>query len=215
MLGLALLSLCALSALMTASASAVLTFELALWLLDGADVISPVLVDSLGELLLENLLNGAAIECSGLFEGFVEAESLDLVTIVYDLSGTLWEELVGSGVACSSEKLCTEGRGKAWPIKLPWETEVERDPENGLFYELTLGAEWHLECTVLGIKAEELCTLPVGSVEILNVVGGVEAMGPVEPEAECNGNPEEGLVEFLPGNLTTDVAGGTMSVSVP
>jgi len=89
MLGLALLALCALSALMTASASAVLTFELALWLLNGIDITSAVLVDSEGELTLTNLLNGAAVLCSGLFEGTVEPESLDLVTMVYDLLSNL------------------------------------------------------------------------------------------------------------------------------
>src|SRR5882762_1163543 len=139
MLGLALLALCALSALMTASASAVLTFELALWLLDGVDISSAVLVISEGELTLTNLLNGAAILCSGLFEGFVEPESLDLVTMVYDLSSNLIEELVGSGMLCTSDNICSANTAEFWPIGLPWLTEVEQDNPDGTFWELTFG----------------------------------------------------------------------------
>src|SRR5882762_5285655 len=204
MLGLALLALCALSALMTASASAVLTFELALWLLNGIDITSAVLVDSEGELTLTNLLNGAAVLCSGLFEGTVEPESLDLVTMVYDLLSNLIEELVGLAVECTSDNICAANTALAWPIGLPWLTEVEQD-NDGTFWELTFGAAWHLECTVLGIKVEELCELPEGEIEVLNVTGGVEAMGEVPQENTCNGNANEGSITFAPGNLTLDV----------
>jgi hypothetical protein len=221
MLGLALLSLCALSALMTASASAVLTYELALWLLNGNDIPigEPVLVDAVGELLLLNLLNGADLLCSGLFEGFVEAESLDLVTMVYDLltPQNLIEELVGLPVECTSDSICDANTGLAWPVNLPWLTELEQDSIDGSFWELTFGAEWHLECEVLKIKAEELCELPEGENEILNVTGGVEAREEegTKPEATCNGSANDGEVVFIAGNLTSPVGGGTLVASLP
>jgi hypothetical protein len=220
MLGLALLSLCALSALMAASASAVLTYELALWLLNGADVTGAVLVDAIGELLLLNLLNLADLLCSGLFEGTVEPESLDLVTMVYDLSliQNLIEELVGTPIECASDNICDANSGLVWPVNLPWLTEVEQDSVDGSFWELTFGAGWHLDCTVFGILAEELCELVEGENEILNVTGGIEAVeetNEMKPEAKCNEVELEGEVVFIAGNLTSAVGGGTLTVSLP
>jgi hypothetical protein len=138
-LGLACLSLCLLGACTTAPASAVLTFELALWLLNGVDITEPVLVDAVGEILLENLLNGLDILCSGLTEGTVEPEGLGLMTMVYDLSGNLIEELLGSGAACTSDAICEASTVKEWPTGLPWLGEVEQDSD-GTFWGLGLGA---------------------------------------------------------------------------
>jgi hypothetical protein len=226
MLGLLVVLASALSGLVTASASAALTYELALWLLNTADITSPILVDSEGELFLENLLNLASILCSGLFEGVVEGEGLDQVTMVYDLASpqNLIEELVSTPILCTSDNECAANTAQIWPINLPWLTEVKKDVESGLFYDITLangnGAPgYHLECTVLGIKAEELCVAPAANPEftgeILNVTGGVEGMGVVEPEAECNNNANEGLLEFVGGNITQPIGGGTLTVSAP
>ena len=109
-LGVALLALFALSTLVSASASAVLTFELALWLVNGADFVGALLVDATGELLFENLLNAASFDCSGELEGTVEAESLNLVTAVWDLELlNVIPELGsdGTGVLCTPLNICS------------------------------------------------------------------------------------------------------------
>ncbi len=60
----------------------------------------------------------------------------------------------------------------------------------------------------------ELCGLVNGTAgELLNVTGGVEAMGVAEPESSCNGEAEMGLAEADPGNLITLVNGEPLTVS--
>jgi hypothetical protein len=226
MLGLLVVLGGTLSGLIAASAAATLTYELALWLINGADITSPILVDSETEFFLENLLSLANVLCSFLFEGTVEGEGLDQVTMVYDLASpqNLIEELVGTPVLCISGNECENDTAQIWPINLPWLTEVKKDVGTGLFYDLTLAngngpPGYHFECTVLAIKREELCVAPAANPEftgeILNVTGGVEAMGLVEPEAECNSIANEGSLEFWPGNITHPIGGGTLTVSAP
>ena len=103
-------------------------------------------------------------------------------------------------------------------MNLPWETEVERDVENGLFYGLLFGGQYHLDCVVLGVLVEELCEVPaVGGAanEILNLAEDVELIGEAEPESTCNGNANDGNVQAIAGNLILLIEGGTLSVSVP
>jgi hypothetical protein len=213
-LGLALVAMAALSAFASAAASA-LTFELALWLFNGSDIVNPVLVTSVGELLFLNVLNGAIIHCHGQFEGFVENESKDQITMVWNLELThLIEELVGAAIECESLAVCDAGSALIWPIKLPWRTEVEQDPEGPTFWELTFGAAYHIECTVFGIPTVEECVAAEGTAaEILNVTGGVETMGVATPLATCNNNAEEGEIEAEVGNLTSS-GEGTISASL-
>ncbi len=213
-LGAALMALLACSALAT-SASA-LTFELALWLLNGNDVAGEVLTKSEGEILFENLLNGAHFTCSGVFEGTVNTNSAGTVTMVYALGtgGRLIEELAGEALLCKEEN-CE--KPEIWPIGLPWKTELEQDSEDvpATFWVLTTGAAYHFSCSVFGIKVEELCEQPAGSAnEVLNVTGGVEAMGSVSPEANCGSNASEGEATFVAGNLTSPVNGGTLAASL-
>jgi hypothetical protein len=217
LLGLAWLSLSALCALTATSAFAVLTFELALWLINGNDVTRPVLVDAVGELTLLDLLNGAGVLCSGLSEGFVEPESLGLLTMMYDLLSpqNLIEELVGLANECTSDAICDASSALLWPIGLPWLMEVEQDNPDDTFWRLTLGAAWHFECTVFGIKAEELCEIPEVENEILNVTGGVEAVEETgKAEAVCNGTTAEAEIIHAAGNFTS-AENGTLTVSLP
>ena len=85
-LALALVAMFALGTLAAASASAALTFETALWLKSGNDITAAELVNAEGELKFEEVNTKATFTCSGLFEGTVEANGEDLVTMVYSLA---------------------------------------------------------------------------------------------------------------------------------
>lgn len=214
--GIALVAMCAFSALIGTQAFAVLTFELAQWLANGALIAEPLLSDAVGGLLFEDLLTSASFLCSGLLEGTVGPDSEDEITMVYDLSGRLIEELdeatATNGLVCENIKLCS--KSEVWPVKLPWLTEVELDVETGLFYELTFGAQYNVLCEVLGMDKVELCVALEGtSGELLNVAGGVEAMGVAEPESTCNGEANMGLLEADAGNLITLTNGEPLTVS--
>jgi hypothetical protein len=218
-LGLALVAMFALSAVATSAASAELVYELALWLINGNDVVNPILVVATGDLLFHNLLNGAILHCSGQLEGWIENNSLDLITMVWDLEllVLIVELSTGPSISCESLAICEANTGLTWPQGIEpngWVTEVEEDPV-GVFWELVFGAGYHIECHVVGISFTEDCTAAEGtSAEALNVTGGVEIMGPAEPESNCNGNPLEGEVESETGNLILSVEPGTISISL-
>ncbi len=215
MLIFALVAVVAFSAAITSSAFAALEFTLAQWLISGARLTAEHLSDSVGELLLENVLLGAQLQCSGLFEGTVGPESADLTTMVYNLEGKLTEELTGEAILCTNQKTCE--KAEAWPVNLPWTTELELDTTEEKFFELSKGTNgepgYHVSCTVLGVKVEELCELAAGAVlEVKNVSGGVEAVGRPEPNGPCGSNSEENALFFQVGNLTTS-PDGTLTVS--
>jgi hypothetical protein len=204
----------AFGAMMVSSASAALTFELAQWLVASSRVAAELLVVSEGELTLKNTATGTQVRCSGLFVGTIGPESLDLTTEVLNLAGEKVTELNGLAVVCTGEGTCVkEADAEAWPLKLPWLTEVELDVETGLFYELTFGAAYHVLCLVLGISVEKECSAAEGAeVEVLNKVGGVEANGKQSPNGPCGEEKEVGEVNFLAGNLTSSTE-GIVSVS--
>jgi hypothetical protein len=214
-LALALVTVCAFSALITASASATLTFTNAKWLVNNAEA-SGQLADSTGELTFLNLANTGEIRCSGLFEGTVEAAGKDLITMVYSLepSQRLITELSGEGILCTSLKVCDAGTAEIWPVGLPWPTQALLD--ESLFYELIEKGEYHIKCKVGVITAEETCAAQDAVTEVLNIVmpvAGVEAMGIFEPEGTCNGAANTGQITNVAGNLTTLPGGGTLTIS--
>lgn len=212
----------ALSALGVSSASAALVFELALWLLNGADLTVADLVDTEGELTLKNVSNGGTIDCSFLAEGTVGPGSEDEITMIYDLAGKLIEELVNNGILCLGLPNCVEEMdAEVWPLHLPWLTELEQDSETLLFYDLSvpngngLLPEYHILCLVLGFNVEETCNVVSGSGgEVHNGATGVEGTTtePVEPLSTCGGNPETGEVLFTKNLTTTET--GTLAVSL-
>jgi hypothetical protein len=146
-----------------------LLFLLAEWLLNGAAVTTPVLVEATGELLLEdtNVLGlKAQVLCSGILDGFVEAESLDLITDVLSLLGgeVSLIPLEGTALACTNEANCPEPL--VWAVKLPWPTEVELMEADGVSYFIVLILNepgWHVEC--MGSLSDE-CKAPEGAFEL-------------------------------------------------
>src|ERR1700680_4629017 len=127
-LGLAFVVVCAFSALITTSAFGVLTFELAQWLVNG-ELVSAALLDHwLFEYLWTNSRNSRHIECSGLYEGTIGSNGVDIVTSVYDLLGRMIKELSGEGLLCEALAVCekvTPNDTELWPVNLPWKMEVE------------------------------------------------------------------------------------------
>ena len=121
-LGVALLAVFAFGVL-TASASAV-TFLLALWLFNGANVTSLLLTESTGELELINKNAGklgltAKVLCSGTFDGWVGPESLDENTELLSLAGVAISSiaLTGTSLSCANTENCE--KPEVWADGLP------------------------------------------------------------------------------------------------
>jgi hypothetical protein len=212
LLGIALVAVCAFSALVTASAFA-LTFALAEWLEGGVAVAATKNVVAEGELLFSNLENGANFLCSGEFDGNVRPNGADEVTQVLDLTLKAIPEL-DPGVATTGLKcgVDTAGEGfvgckagtEVWPLNLPWKSELMLDTENGLFYDLAvlnasnLGPGYNILCLLkIGGEAEELCTIVNDETwqQVANVATAVRPLGAVEPESNCGTGTENGLLE--------------------
>lgn len=215
----ALVVVCAFSALSTASASA--AFTLAEWLVGGAKFTGELVADTLGGLLLENTSSGGAILCSGLFEGTVAENGKDLITMVYNLSGTLIEELdetgATGGISCEGEKICGTG-SEVWPLHLPWVTDLELVTTEEKWFDLVLTnangllPAYFILCLVGSISVNELCEAANDSgSEVLNVTGGVEPMGLAEPLGKCGSTENVANIEADAGGLITVVGGLSVS----
>jgi|ERR1022692_2574293 hypothetical protein len=228
--GAALLAVLAMSAMAVASSASAVTFLLAFWAVKGTDITTTVLVESSGELLLENeksVAGKAALEkCSGILDGFVGPNSADDVTELLTLAGVGVSQtaLSGTAISCTLEAVC-ESSSKVWAVHLPWLSEVElweQGTESG-FVDLLLpngkgNPGWYVECKTSLLTVSEECTTPEAVAEKTNVATGVldmfsdaftTLMG--AKLALCTGNNEEtGVVE---GFGTTTTGGGVLSVS--
>jgi len=162
MLGLALLAIFAFSVVATATASAEL-FLLAEWLYNGAIIPSELLVESSGELLLEDnkvpILGKAMVLCSGILDGFVGPGSADLITELLNLGKEPISKVGLSGLAlegCTNQENCPEPL--VWAVNLPWETELELHEDPGPeedYVVLILGKPgWEIECMGIGQSDE-------------------------------------------------------------
>jgi len=205
----ALFAVFAFSSLAASSAFA-LSFELAEWLVGGNTVSAELATEGSGELLLEDTKFGA-VTCDGILDGTVGPGSADLITKVLNLAGVEIGELTGTGLICTTEKTCETSTTdiEVFPMKLPWDTEIELDVETGVGYDLVLGAEYTVKCLLLGILGEDTCSTVETANEAVNVSGGVELKGHSEPLGNCTiGGTETGLVEFVTGkNLLTSKEG--------
>ncbi len=176
-LGAALVAVFAFGVLAAASASAV-TFLLAEWLVGGAAITSELLVETTGELLLEDtkvpLLGKAMILCSEVFDGLVQPNSLDWITEVLTLPGTSVSStpLTGEALSCSNQENCEEPL--VWFTGLPYETEVELMEDTGTFFADLLLAKgtggevgYEIECmkSVIGAITDE-CKTPEDVAEL-------------------------------------------------
>lgn len=228
--GVALVAVFAFGALTAASASAAPTFLLALWLINGGVLNEVLLVESVGELLLEDsnvpILGKAMVLCSGILDGWVGPESLDYITEVLYLSGTAVSTtaLSGEALVCTNQENCPEPL--VWAINLGWDTELELLEQSGLtvpwFVILLLsenGADkvgWEIEC--MGLSTTDECTASQGAARL--TLSGTELIANFSNEinelaeekfASCSvGGSESGLVEGG-GPIVPDA--GTLSAS--
>jgi hypothetical protein len=229
--GLAVLTVLALSAMAVASTASATTFLLAEWLEGGASITETMLVETTGALLLENekapVVGKAAVECSGILVGDIGPDGADDVTEVLNLSKELISStpLSGTALSCTDEANCESP--KVYPVGFPWLTLLElweQGTENGFVDLLTsqkagTNIGWYVECTVLGVKASEECTTTTVASSATNVATGVE--GELRASftelmglklALCTGNKEETGVIAGSGTTATSLT-GTLQVS--
>jgi len=209
LLGLALLAIFAFSVVATATASAEL-FLLAQWLFNGGTILSELLVESPGELLLEDnkvpILVKAMVLCSGYLDGFVGPGSADLITELLNLTKEPISKTGLSGVAlvCTNQENCPEPL--VWAVNLPWETELELHEDPGPeedYVVLILGKPgWEVEC--MGLGQVDTCTAETeGGFLLDNTTPTPTALFSEEITelmglklANCTlGGPETGIVE--------------------
>jgi len=220
---LALVAMLAMSAFATSAFAVTLLAE---WLLNGSAIVTADLVEIPGTLALVNLDAGGVgitseLLCTGILVGTVGPMSADLITEVLNLLNEKTVEPLATGPAleCTNSKNCESP--KAWAEGLPWETEAELLEETAgtFFADYLLNGEYVAECTILGIKAEELCTAPVTAIELTNeAVGTVKSVfsDPFQELAgfklgTCGTNAE--VAEVAGEGQITPVGGGTLAVS--
>jgi hypothetical protein len=214
-LGIALVAMFAFSAIVASMASAETTL-LAEWLKSGAAITATTATTSTGTILLEDASANVGVECGGEFVGTVGPDGEDSTTAVLAPGGGNAITL-GNLLKCTAFKRCESSTTDVLvaPEGLPWATLLQLDEGTGAtFSDTTSDVEYFVECLVLGIKVSETSTSPgkVQAFEVLNVTGGIEAMGNLIPNSDTTSGPETGEVTFLPGNLTK-VAAGTLEAS--
>lgn len=189
-----------------------LTFNPAEWLINGAAIVVNKPIDILGEILVENVLNGAAMVCSALFEGVAKPGGGGEITKMFNLAGVEIRELP-SALACTNQKTCEAP--EISPDGLPFLIEPAEDAQDGKFYVFTTDS-FELSCTIVGVKVEELCGpeqagTGIGG-EIFNLATDFELAAATEPRALCNNNAAEGDLVNIGGNLISSTA-GNLSIS--
>jgi hypothetical protein len=219
LLGIALVAVCAFSALITTSAFA-LTFETAKWLVKTEEAMAGTKTEAIGSFLFHNLENGAEILCEGILDGTVGPNGEDSVTEVLTTGDVLVKELDEEkgteGIKCvkdPSNEICAEGDIEVWPVGLPFLTVLMLDETK--FYDLIINAEYAILCLVLGFDILELCVSPPNGLswaEVVNLATEVEAVGAAEPEATCNGKEETGEI-FAEANLVQTTSGASLQAS--
>jgi hypothetical protein len=220
---LALVAMFAMSAFATSAFAVTLLAE---WLLNGTAIATADLVEIPGELNLVNLNAGGVgivseLLCSGILVGTVGPSSAGLITEVLSLTGVKTVEPLAAGQAleCTNSKNCESP--KAWAEGLPWETEAELLEETAgtFFADYLLNGAYEAECTILGIKAEELCTVAVTAIELTNEAAGTVKSVFSDPFQElagfvlgaCGAHAE--VAEVSGNGQITPVGGGTLAVS--
>lgn len=196
---LALFAVMAFSAVVASSASAETTLA-AEWLHNGAAVTTTLPTEISGNALLEDTGAKAALLCSAIFVGNVQAGGKDEVTEVLNLKKEKIElGVLGLSVA-SGDCVNVSGCGapaEIWPEGLPGKSQLFLR-ENGTFADMATGSGtggtggYTSLCTVL-IDVEDTCTGTLGT-------------GPVENDLEDAASPA-GAVVTPNANCTIGGAG--------
>jgi hypothetical protein len=206
----ALVAVFAVSMVAVAASSAV-EFLLALWLANGEPVTAALLVETEGELELVSLNAGGLgittkLLCSWIFDGWVGSESLDFVSELLSLNGTLipTTSLTGTPMLCANSGNCTEP--EVW-ADVPFETEVELmiDGASTFLVDLLLNAGWYAQCLILGVTAAELCESPAE---------GVVAISTNEANGTVGGELSDAIQELSGGTLGACTLGGAGTTEI-
>lgn len=199
-------------AVLVAVASAETTL-LAVWLLNGSEIVSNISTTQTGEFILEDTKVGIGIECSVSLVGTVGSNGTSTVTGVLSLAGA--EVTLTAPLSCESHKFCEEGTAdiELSPEGLPYPSLIFL-MSNGEILRLTFIWKWFSACLVLGLKVSEECGWEDVEYQVKNVTGGVETTGTGTPGGQCTtGGAGAGVLTFVAGNLMTPTAGGTLSVA--
>jgi hypothetical protein len=187
---------------------------LAEWLLNAA-TITVDLVEVVNEFNFTNLANGGGVDCSLIYDGFVEKNGGDIVTEVLNLAG-IRDILGGTPILCLGLGSCVEEEdAELFPELLPWLTEMILFGTS--FHDLVYSPSWHIDCllNILLTLAEEECTIEhhISSTDT-NVAEGVEDKftEPDEENAHCGTETEKNGVVTGSGTVKP-VGGGTLTVS--
>jgi hypothetical protein len=208
-------------------------FLLAEWLEGPTGISETMLVETSGELLLENekapIVGKAAVICSGILVGNIGPDGADDITEVLNLSNEAVSSvpLTAPSLTCVDETDCEAN--KVWAVGLPWLSllelwETKTPAESGFVDLITSQKEgsaigWYVECTVLGVKASEECTTAVAASSETNVAPNVQGAFSVAftelmalKLALCTGNKEETGIVVGSGTTVTSL-GATLTVS--
>jgi hypothetical protein len=224
--GVVLVAVFAFSSVMVASASAETTL-LAEWLFNGAAVTGTLAVETAGEIKLEDtkvpIIGKVALNCSGILDGWVDANGLGFISEVLTLAKVLIAtKLVGTGMLCTSSTGC-EAASEAspiefWPTTAGWETLLIL-MENGTFLDIIHGSGYEVLCLILGAMVEDECNATETGLLEQNGTAPVGAESPVgsisEPLATCKeGGAGSGVNEIVKeAAKTIPVGGGELTVS--
>jgi hypothetical protein len=221
-LGLALVAVVAVSAFVASAASAV-TFLLAEWLITGVPLTGTLAVEQTGELNLINTNGGGLgvrveLLCSGTLDGTIGPNGADEITELLNLEKVAINltPLVGTALACTNTKNCTEPL--VWAEELPWKTElVLMEDTESFFVDLLINGKYYAECLILGVSVNELCEAATTAIKITNIAEGLDAefSDAFQELAElklgvCGGRAETAIVEGL-GLIVPDA--GTLTAS--
>jgi hypothetical protein len=206
-LTLAFVALCALSAVLAASASAETTLG-AEWLANGNAITTNLSAEAAGQFLLEDTGSPgeAAVLCSRIIIIIIGPNGILIIEIILNLAGATISSTpltglaltgTGAGSDCVTEKTCAEGTSaspiEVWPVGLPWEGQLFTMEDGKLLALIkkagggTFGYE--LLCLVAGLNVVETCTSEDSELEVLNDSEGGDAATPASstmtPNALC------------------------------
>jgi hypothetical protein len=204
-IGLTLVAVFAISAVVSASASALQ------WLLNGRAITSAVNISSkaVGTLLLADLAatgGEVALLCEGNDKGTAGPGAAGTVSEITATGCTFQEKKNGS---CTASDKVT-----AVAVHLPWKTTLTTVGANTrIALAGTSGNPgWSVECTVGGIiKVQDTCTSSAAAPLASNVAGGVDATFESSETASCSlGNGSSGMV--IGTDLNANPTGKTLTV---
>jgi hypothetical protein len=213
MAGLTLIAIFAFGAVTAASASAETTL-LAEWLINAAAVVTLTSVEIIDVFLIEDLSTGDKIICGLVDVGSIGPSGEIEITEVLTLTGVA-VTLAAPGL-CEANKGCEASTTdvEIAPDKEPWHGLMFLKEDGSFLLDELSNSAYTVSCLVLGVKITDECSYENGSVEVLNVTGGVEVKKEEEvlPDGTCSvGGANELTIVYL-GTIIIPLT-GSLTVS--